>query len=98
MGSQSAVARAARAPAAVVAPVPPPATVIESDGVSTTINPDEAALFLAYTVRVRWPAFVADATPTNRLRALPAGFNPTGTVRFNNSQKQVLFFAGTITR
>jgi len=76
----------------------PPATVTDSDGVSTTTNSDETALFLAYTARVRWPAFVPDGTPTNRLRALPAGFNPTGTVRFNNSQKQVLFFAGTITR
>lgn len=76
----------------------PPGIVTDSDGVSTTTNSDETALFLAYTARVRWPAFVPDGAPTNRLRALPAGFNPTGTVRFNNSQKQVLFFAGTISR
>jgi type II secretory pathway pseudopilin PulG len=76
----------------------PPATVTDSDGVSTPTNSDETALFLAYTARVRWPAFVPDSTPTNRLRALPAGFSPAGGVRFDNSQKQVLFFSGTITR
>ena len=30
--------------------------------------------------RIRWPAFVPDATPTNPKRALPAGFNPSGRV------------------
>ena len=61
-------------------------------------NPDATALYLAYTARIRWPAFVPDATPTNQRRALPAGYNPNGAVRFDNSQKQVLFFSGTITR
>lgn len=55
-------------------------------------------LVLAYTARIRWPAFVPDATPTNQRHALPLGFNPTGTVRFDHSQKQALFLAGTVTR
>jgi len=52
----------------------------------------------AYTARLRWPAFVADATPGNARLALPFGFNPSGAVRFDHSQKQVLFFTGTVTR
>ena len=55
-------------------------------------------LVLAYTARIRWPAFTPDATPGNRRLALPTGANPTGTVRFDHSQKQVLFFAGSVTR
>lgn len=55
-------------------------------------------LVLAYTARIRWPAFVPDATPTNSRRALPAGFNPSGAVRFDHSQKQAVFFAGSVTR
>jgi type II secretory pathway pseudopilin PulG len=50
----------------------------------------------AYTARVRWPAFVPDAT--NARRAVQAGANPSGTVRFDHSLKQVLFFSGTVTR
>lgn len=55
-------------------------------------------LVLAYTARIRWQAFVPDATPTNQRHALPLGFNPSGTVRFDHSQKQSLFLAGTVTR
>jgi prepilin-type N-terminal cleavage/methylation domain-containing protein len=55
-------------------------------------------LVYAYTARVRWPAFVPDATPGNTRRALPTGANPTGTVRYDHSSKQVLFFTGTVMR
>lgn len=63
-----------------------------------TADPIATTLILPYNARVRWPAFVPDATPTNPRRALPAGFSPTGNIRFNNSQKQVLFFSGVLTR
>jgi type II secretory pathway pseudopilin PulG len=53
---------------------------------------------LAYTARIRWPAFVPDATPTNPLRALPFGYNPTGAVQFDHGQQQVLHVAGSVTR
>jgi prepilin-type N-terminal cleavage/methylation domain-containing protein len=59
---------------------------------------DPAPLVLAYTARLRWPAFVADSTPGNTRRALPAGSNPTGTIRFDHSQKQVLYFTGSVVR
>lgn len=60
--------------------------------------PDAAAppLVYAYTARVRWPAYVPDST--NARRAVQAGANPTGVVRFDHSLKQVLFFTGTVTR
>jgi prepilin-type N-terminal cleavage/methylation domain-containing protein len=53
-------------------------------------------LVLAYTARVRWPAFVA-------LAGSPSGFQPGqgapgAVVPFDYSQKRVLFFAGTVTR
>lgn len=63
-----------------------------------TADPIATTLILPYNARIRWPAFVPDATPTNPRRALPAGFSPTGNIRFNNSQKQVLFFSGVLTR
>ncbi|MSU65558.1 MAG: type II secretion system protein [Opitutus sp.] len=62
------------------------------------VNPDDSAAVLAYIARIRWPAFTPDATPTNQKRALPAGFNPSGAVRFDNSMKQVLFSAGAVSR
>ncbi|MCX6951198.1 MAG: hypothetical protein NTV51_03300 [Verrucomicrobia bacterium] len=75
---------------------PTPTTTTDADGVVTVNNPDSAAAFLAYTARVRWPAFVPDATSTRR--ALPAGYNPSGNLRFDNSLKQVFFFSGTVPR
>lgn len=63
-----------------------------------TADPIATTLILPYNARIRWPAFVPDGTPTNPKRALPAGFNPTGNIRFNNAQKQVLFFSGVLTR
>lgn len=55
-------------------------------------------LLYAYTARVRWPAFVPDSTPGNLRRAVQAGANPTGAVRFDHGLKHVLFFSGTVTR
>jgi type II secretory pathway pseudopilin PulG len=55
-------------------------------------------IVLVYTARIRWPAFVPDSSPTNPRRALPAGFNATAPLRFDHSQKQVLFAAGAIMR
>ena len=63
-----------------------------------TADPIATTLILPYSARIRWPAFVPDAAPANPRRALPAGFSPTGNIRFNNSQKQVLFFSGVLTR
>lgn len=79
---------------------PPQTTTTADDGTVTIINPVADARFLGYTARIRWPAFVPDPatnTVTGR-RALPAGFNQTGTLRFDNSQKQVLFVTGSVTR
>ena len=77
---------------------PAASTSTDAEGNSVTQNADDTAIHLAYTARIRWPAFVPDATATNPRRALPAGFSPAGGVRFDNSQKQVLFFSGIITR
>ncbi len=62
-----------------------------------TISPvgsDAGAAMLAYTARVRWPSFVALAGTGSA----QIGANPTSTVPFDHSQKQVLFFSGAITR
>jgi prepilin-type N-terminal cleavage/methylation domain-containing protein len=56
---------------------------------------DAAAPLLAYTARVRWPAFIALAGGTGSIQV---GSNPTATVKFDNSQKHSLFFTGTVTR
>lgn len=58
-------------------------------------SPDSALPVLAYTARVRWPSFVGLVGTT---AATQIGANPTGTVQFDHSQKQVLFFSGAITR
>jgi type II secretory pathway pseudopilin PulG len=55
-------------------------------------------IVLAYTARIRWPAFVPDNTATNARRALPAGYNPTAAVVFDHSQQNVLHIAGAISR
>ncbi len=57
--------------------------------------PDALLPVLAYTARVRWPSFVALAGGTGSAQV---GANPNGTVQFDHSQKQVLFFSGAITR
>jgi type II secretory pathway pseudopilin PulG len=70
-----------------------------------SISPNDATLdatapMLAYTARVRWPAFVSLAGVANNAspNSVQVGANPTGTVAFDHSQKQVLFFSGAITR
>lgn len=73
---------------------PKASTVTSSAGTTTTVDPDATAAVLAYTARLRWPAFFADSATT----AVQVGSNPAGSVRFDHSRKQVLFVAGTITR
>jgi type II secretory pathway pseudopilin PulG len=75
---------------------PPSSTTTADDGTTVVTNPDDTAFVLAYSARIRWPAFVPDVTSTRR--ALPFGFNAGGAPRFDNSQKQVLFFSGTVSR
>lgn len=65
-----------------------------STGAAADAEPDALAAMLAYTVRVRWPAFFADTSTT----AVQVGANPNATVRFDHSRKQVLYFAGSILR
>jgi hypothetical protein len=50
---------------------------------------------VAFTMRVRWPAFVMTSPTT----AVQSGRNPAGgPVPFDQGRKQVLFFNGSITR
>ena len=56
---------------------------------------DAAAPLLGYTARLRWPAFIALAGGTG---SIEVGSNPTAPVKFDYSQKRVLFFAGSVTR
>jgi hypothetical protein len=62
---------------------------------ATDLTPDALLPVLAYTTRIRWPSFVALAGGTGSVQI---GANPTSTVPFDHSQKQVLFFSGAITR
>ena len=57
-------------------------------------NPDATAFMLAYTARVRWPAFVKEGGAG----AIQVGSNPSAGLRFDHSGKQVLFFTGSVTR
>lgn len=57
-------------------------------------DPDATAFLLAYTARLRWPAFVKDGGTG----AVQVGSNPAAPVRFDHSAKQVMFFTGAITR
>jgi type II secretory pathway pseudopilin PulG len=65
-----------------------------TEGTEVTIEPDLTAAVLAYTARLRWPAFMTDGTGA----VVQFGSNPTGSVRFDQSKKQVLYFAGSVTR
>jgi uncharacterized protein (TIGR02598 family) len=60
----------------------------------TPVDPDATAFVLAYIARVRWPAFVN----VGGAGAVQVGSNPSGTVRFDHSSKQVMFFTGAVTR
>ena len=73
---------------------PKASTTTNEDGTVTTTNPDGGAAFLAYTARLRWPAFVSDGG----LGAIQVGSNPNATVRFDHSRKQVLHVSGAVTR
>ena len=58
------------------------------------VNPDATAAFIAYTARIRWPAFVA----LSGAGAQQVGANPAGAVRFDHSSKLSLFVTGTVKR
>jgi hypothetical protein len=73
---------------------PKTSTTTNTEGAEVTVQPDLTAAMLAYTARLRWPAFVSDGGTG----AIQFGANPAGPVRFDHSRKQVLFFAGSITR
>lgn len=53
------------------------------------------ATMVAYTMRVRWPMFVPSPSGAVQVGATPGG---GGSVPFDHSKKQVLFFNGAITR
>lgn len=72
----------------------PLATTQSADLDATPVNPDDTAFLIAYTARLRWPMFV----PEGAAGAMQVGSNPTGTVRFDHSMKQVMFFTGAVTR
>ncbi len=72
-----------------------PYTTTDAGGATVTVDPDATAPFIAYTARIRWPAFVGDGSPTGTLQF---GANPSGPVRFDHGKKSVLFFSGTVTR
>ncbi|MBI5382701.1 MAG: hypothetical protein HZA31_12445 [Opitutae bacterium] len=63
-------------------------------GSSASASVDPSALWLAFTIRVRWPMF----QPTAAGGAVQVGALPTARVPFDHSQKQVLFFAGSVRR
>ena len=58
------------------------------------VNPDATAAFIAYTARIRWPAFVA----LSGAGAQQVGANPAGAVRFAHSSTLSLFVAGAVKR
>lgn len=77
----------------------PRATAVEAPPAGDTTtepppDPDTTAYLIAYTARLRWPAFI----PEGASNAIQVGSSPTGNVRFDHSQKQVMYFSGSITR
>lgn len=57
-------------------------------------DPDATALFIAYTARIRWPAFVA----LSGTGAQQVGATPGSTVPFDHSSKLSLFVSGVVKR
>ena len=55
---------------------------------------DATAAMVAFNVRVRWPAFVRTSPTT----AVQTGQTTGGSVPFDQSKKQVMFFTGSIQR
>lgn len=84
--------------------VPTPLPVADADKYfeielirNDTLSPksgDATAAMVAYTMRVRWPAFIAAASGA----AVQVGAIGTGAVPFDHSRKQVVFFSGAIMR
>lgn len=72
---------------------PKASTTTNDDGTSVTATPDDTAVLLAYTARLRWPAFISNGTGGT----VQFGAN-SGTVRFDHGKKQVLYFTGAVTR
>lgn len=62
----------------------------------TPKSQDALAPMVAYTIRIRWPMFMPAASGV----AVQVGANPGGggSVPFDHSKKQVLFFSGSILR
>jgi prepilin-type N-terminal cleavage/methylation domain-containing protein len=73
---------------------PKASNTTDADGAEVKTQPDTTAAMLAYTARLRWPAFISDGGTG----AIQFGANPSGSVRFDHSKKQVLYIAGSITR
>ena len=69
--------------------------LIRNDQLSPQAS-DATAAVVAYTMRVRWPAFMASSSGA----AVQVGANPSGggAVPYDHSKKQVLFFTGAIRR
>jgi prepilin-type N-terminal cleavage/methylation domain-containing protein len=85
--------------------VPTPQRVLDTDKffeidlirneMLTPKSEDAVSAMVAYTMRVRWPAFVMTSPTT----AVQFGQNPAGgAVPFDHGRKQVLFFNGAIMR
>ena len=72
----------------------PLAAAAEEGATEPPPDPDATAFLIAYTARLRWPSFVREG-PNG---AAQFGANPTSTVRFDHSLKQVLFVSGSVTR
>lgn len=72
---------------------PKTSTTTDADGNEIVTNLDPTASVLAYTARLRWPAFIPDAGTGTQF-----GANPAGPVRFDHGKKQVLFVSGTVVR
>jgi type II secretory pathway pseudopilin PulG len=68
--------------------------VSSAEGDPVPADSDATALMMAYTARVRWPAFVKEGGTG----AIQVGSNPAAALRFDHSSKQVLFFTGSVTR
>ena len=68
-------------------------TLIRNGDAATGLSPtsnDGTAGFLAYTIRLRWPAYLSDGTHFGKLATVP--------VTYNNSQKSVLIIPAAVHR
>ncbi len=70
--------------------------LVRSDALTPKTG-DAVAAFVAYTMRVRWPAFLPTANPATAVQigAAPGG---GGAVPYDHGRKQVLFFTGSVLR